>query len=251
MAKDYIVEQLKKTFKGRETFSREELYLFYSRFEPNLKETTFRWRIYQLKEKKIVTPISRGLFSFDYKPVFKPEICENERKIYSKIDKQFPTLQQCIWSTKVLNDFMVHQPGRFLTIFEIENEALEPVFHFLKDLNIRNVFLQPEEKEMERYVYDAEFPIIIQSLISKTPTQKVKGITTITLEKMIVDIYSDKKLFNAFQGNELVNIINNAFHHYSIDFTKLFSYAKRRRKETDLMEYLSQQTNIPHSIFND
>lgn len=251
MAKDFIIEQLKKVFKGRDTFSRDELYHFYSQFEPDLKETTFRWKIFQLKEKKIITPLSRGLFSFEYKPVFKPEISEIERKIYNKIGKQFPTLKQCMWSTKVVSGFMVHQPGRFVTILEVENDALEPVFHFLKDISIHNVFLQPEEKEIKRYVFEAESAIILQSLISKAPTQKIKGITTITIEKMIVDIYCDRKLFNAFQGSELINIINNAFHRYAIDFTKLFSYAKRRRKETDLMEYLLQQTDIPQNIFND
>lgn len=251
LAKSFTIEQLKETLKGQNTFSREELYHFYSQFEPDLKETTFRWRVFQLKGKKIITPLSRNLFSFNYKPLFKPEIKEMERKVYNKINKQFPTLKQCIWSTKVVSEFMVHQPGRFVTILEVENDALEPVFHFLKDINIRNIFLQPEEKEIERYVFEAESPIILQSLVSKAPTQKLKGLTTITIEKMIVDIYCDWMLFNAFQGNELINIIHNAYHRYAIDFTKLLSYARRRRRETDLMEYLSQKTDIPQNIFND
>lgn len=251
MAKDFIIDQLKKEFKGRGTFSREELYNFYSQFEPDLKETTFRWRIYQLKEKGVFTPLSRGLFSSDFKQLFKPEIDGDERKIYNKIDKQFPNIRQCIWSTKVISEFMLHQPGRFFTVLQVENDALESVFHFLKDIGIRNVFLQPDEKEIERYVFEAESAIILQSLISKAPTQKITKLTTTTIEKIIVDIYCDKKLFGAFQGSELINIINNSYHRYAINFTKLFSYAKRRRREIDLKEYLSQQTEIPLSIFND
>lgn len=251
MAKDFIIEQLKKEFKGRDIFSRDELYQFYSKFEANLKETTFRWRVYHLKEKKIITPLSRGLFSFEYKPLFIPEIDENDKKTYEKIYKQFPTLKQCIWSTKIISEFMLHQPGSFVTILEVESDALEPVFHYLKDINVRNVFLQPNEKEIDRYVFEAESAIILHALISKAPIQRMKKITTITIEKMIVDVFCDKKLFNAFQGSELSNIINNAYHHYAINFTKLFIYAKRRGKESDLREYLSQQTEISQSILND
>ena len=113
------------------------------------------------------------------------------------------------------------------------------------------VFIQPEGKEIERYIYETESTIILQSLISKAPTQKVDTIPTITLEKMLVDIYCDKKLFAAFNGSELIHIINNAHSRYSIDFTKLLNYAKRRRREVDILEFLSTKTNIPKSVLND
>lgn len=251
MAKDYITEQLRRQFEGRESFSRDELFAFYRQIEPELKENTFRWRIYLLKTKKIISTISRGLLTLTYKPLFEPETGETERKIYAKIEKQFPALKQCIWSTKAVNEFMLHIPGKFITILQVEKEALEPVYEFLKEQNFRNVFIQPGEKEIERYIYETDTAIILQTLISKSPTQKVKTISTITIEKMIVDLYCDKKLFSAFQGSEFVLIINNAYSRYSIDFTKLFGYAKRRRKESYLKEFLLSKTDIPKSILND
>jgi 7-cyano-7-deazaguanine synthase in queuosine biosynthesis len=66
-----------------------------------------------------------------------------------------------------------------------------------------------------------------------------------------VDLYCDKKLFAAFQGSEFIHIINNAYKRYSIDFTKLFHYAKRRRKEIELVAFFSDKTDIPNSILND
>lgn len=251
MAKDFIIEQLKRKFKERESFSREELFDFYRQFEPDLKEPTFRWRIYHLKTKKIISSISRGLFTLSYKPAFKPNIGETERKISTKIEKHFPDLMQCIWSTHIVNEFMLHIPGKFITILQVEKNALDPVYEFLKEQNFRNVYIQPEEKEIERYIYETGSAIILQSLISKAPTQKVKKVVTTTIEKMIVDLYCDKKLFRAFHGNELVHIINNAYSRYSIDFTKFFSYAKRRRKEIEIMEFLSDKTDIPKNILND
>lgn len=251
MAKDFIIEQLKKEFKGKESFSREELFDFYSQFELDVKETTFRWRIHHLKANKIITAIKRGLFTFSYKPVFTPEIGEVEKKISGKIEKQFDQLKYCIWSTKITHEFMLHIPGKCITILQVEKDALEPVYSFLKGENIRNIFIEPEDKEIDRYIYEAENAIVLQSLVSKSPIQKVKKTSTITLEKLIVDIYCDKKLFAAFQGSELIHIIDNAYNRYSIDFTKLFNYSKRRRKETEMMELLSSKTNIPNTILND
>lgn len=251
MAKKYIIERLKKEFNERESFSRKELFDFYLQFEPDLKETTFRWRIYDLKKSKIITAIKRGFFSLSFKPAFKPEIGELEKKISGKIEKQFGKLKYCIWSTKIAYEFMLHIPGKFITILQVEKDALEPVYSFLKEENIRNIFIEPEDKEIDLYIYETETAIVLQSLVTKSPTQKVKEVETTTLEKLIVDFYCDKKLFAAFQGSELVHIINNAYNRYSIDFTKLFNYSKRRRKEAEMMELFSNKTDIPNSILND
>ncbi len=248
---DFITEQVKTKFKDKDSFSGEELFDLYRQFEPDLKETTFRWRIYDLKKKKIIAQISRRLFTLAYKPIFKPEVDEIERKIYSKIEKQLPGIKQCIWSTKTVNEFMLHIPGRFLTILQVEKEAIEPVYAFLKEQNFRNVYIEPEEKEIERYLYDTETTIILQSIISKAPTQKNNKTSTTTIEKIIVDLYCDKQLFSAFQGNEFIHIVNNVYGRYSIDFTKLFSYARRRNKEKDLKEFFLDRTNIAKSILHD
>lgn len=251
MVNDFITERLKNEFKGRVSFSREELFEFYRQFEPDLKESTFRWRIYDIKNKHLITAISRGLFTLSFKPTFKPNVDSTEKKIFSKIIKQFPSLKLCIWSTQIINEFMLHIPGKNITILQVEKEALEPVYRFLKDQNFRNVFIQPNEKEIERYIYETDMAIVLQPLVSKSPTQIVNSVAVITLEKLIVDLFCDKKLFGAYQGTELVHIINNAYKRYSIDFTKLFHYAKRRRQETKLLDFFLNKTDIPNSILND
>ena len=68
---------------------------------------------------------------------------------------------------------------------------------------------------------------------------------------MIVDIYSNKKLFEAFQGSELLHIINNAIKKYAINTTTLLNYANRRSKRDDIEGYLIQKTALPKMIFND
>lgn len=251
MTKDIIIEQLRKRFGKRISFSRQELYAFYTEFKPDLKETTFRWIIYNLKEKQIITSISRGLFTLSFKPFFKPAPDKSEKKIFTVIEKQFTALKFCIWSTRIVSEFMLHVPVKHITILQVEKEALEPVYDFLKTQRLGDIFIQPEEKEIERYIYESDKAIVLLPLVSKSPLQKVNKVRTTTLEKLIVDLYSNKKLFAAFQGSELAHIVNTAYNRYAIDFTTLFHYANRRRKDVDLRIFLKDKTDIPNHILND
>ncbi|MBW7847159.1 MAG: hypothetical protein H3C41_03640 [Bacteroidales bacterium] len=250
MAND-IIEQLRKRFGKRQSFSRQELYAFYTEFNPDLKETTFRWIIYNLKKKQIISSISKGLFTLAFKPVFKPNIEKATKIIYLSIEKQFPMLKFCVWTTQIVSEFMLHVLAKHITILQMEREALEPVYDFLKTKKIGDIFIQPKEKEIERYIYESDNAIVLLPLVTKSPLQKIDEVQTTTLEKLIVDLFSDKKLFAAFQGSELIHIINTAYNRYAIDFTTLVHYANRRRKDVDLKNFLKDKTDIPKNILND
>lgn len=251
MSTDFIIKHLLERFKNRKSFTRKELYAFYCEFEPELKETTFRWRIYDLKEKRIISSLATGLFTLEYVPNFYPAVSDSNKKLHEVLSKQFIGLKLCIWSTQILNEFMLHLPGKFYTILEVEKDGLEPVFHYLQDIKMGDVFLQPSEMELERYVKEKEGAVVLKSLISKAPVQVLDGVPTITLEKLIVDIYSDEKTFATYQGSELAHIINNAYNKYALDLSKLYAYAKRRGKEDVLKEYLTKETDIANTILND
>jgi hypothetical protein len=251
LTKNFILEQLIEKFKEERFFKRESLLAFYRQFDPDLKESTFRWRLHQLKAKKIITPITKDLFTLSSKPDFRPVSGEFESKVSYLIEKQFPGLKYCIWSSKSVNEFMLHLPGTFITILHVEKDALEPVYEFLKSQHKGAVYFQPDEKVINRYIFEAELPIILQSLISKAPLQKVGKIVSITIEKMIVDLFCEKNLFVAYQGSELVHIINSAYERYAVNFTTLLHYARRRGRELDLKHFLKEKTDIPKVIFND
>ena len=251
MERDVIIEQLRKRFGKRQSFSRQELYDFYTEFKPDLKETTFRWIIFNLKEKQILTSISKGLFTLSFKPVFKPNIDKAIKRIYTSVEKQFSTLKFCLWTTEFASEFMLHITAKHITILQMEKEALEPVYAFLKTKKLGNTFIQPEEKEIERYIYESDKAIVLLPLVSKSPLQNIDSVQTTTIEKLIVDLFSDKKLFAAYQGAELAHIVNTAHSRYAIDFTTLFHYANRRRKDVELKKFLKDKTDIPSNILND
>ncbi len=244
MPKDFIIEQLKQRFMGQPHISREELLHFYRSFEPDLKEATFGWRIYALKEKNLLKPVRKGVYTLSVKPQFHPAIDTKLKELSNKIGKQFPFAKYCVWNTRWLNEWMIHQPGRFLTIVEVETSATESAFYFLKDNNFKNVFLNPDEEVLERYIYEESETIIVKTLVSKSPLKKEKKIPVPAAEKILVDLFIDKKIFAPFQGSELVHIFNNVYKQYALNMTKLLAYAKRRTKEHELLDFITKNTQL-------
>ncbi len=248
MANKVIIEQLQKRFKGKDYFTRKELFNFYNEIEP-LNEITFRWRLFELKEKKIVRLLNSNIFTFDTLPEYHPQVSNENKKLINLLIKQFPGLKLSIWSTQILNEFMLHLPSNSFTILEVEKDALEPVFHYLQDKNKINVFFQPTEKEIALYINNKKNVVILKRLITKSPLQTIDSVTTVTLEKIIVDVFSEKKLFEAYQGSELLHIVNNAFKKYALNATTLLNYATRRSQRENIEGYLIQKTNLPNIIF--
>jgi hypothetical protein len=238
-----LENRLIEEFKDKESFSREELFQFYRYFEPELKEGTFGWRIYDLKNRNIIKPLKRGLYVISCKPKYKPDISPNLLKIAKQLSEKFDEVKHCLWETVWLNEFVQHQTSKTTLFIEVEKGFEETLFYALKDNMHREVFLNPDEKAIDFYIAESNQPVIIKKLLTRAPLMKrtenkVKFYTP-TLEKILVDLFAEERLFYYLQGGELMYIYENALSNYTINFTKLFSYAKRREKEYDIKQFMT------------
>ena len=238
-----IENTLIEEFKDRETFSREELFEFYKSFEPNLKEGTLGWRIYDLKEKNIIKTLKRGLYKISYRQRYRPEISPELFKLAKTVGSKFEEVRFCLWDTSWLNEFLQHQSNKFMLIVEIEKGFEESLFYDLKDNSKHEVFLNPHEREINLYINESKQPVVIKKLITRSPLnrmieKKVK-LPTPQLEKILVDLFAEEKLFHCLQGSEMIHIYENALNIYSINFTRLFSYAKRRDRDREIKQFLT------------
>jgi hypothetical protein len=198
-----------------------------------------------------------------YRPnrTFEPLINERIEALNAVLSKDFPLLNSCIWTTEWLNEWTIHQSVRTYTIVEVEDNACESVFYHLRDKGFKNVFLEPDALLMERYVSDAENPIIVQKLVGRSPltfaklgnlknpltkrfplrsahTSKSMAVKVPTLEKILVDIFCDNIVLFAYKGQEQDQIFKSIFNDYAIDMRTLFSYAERRKRKVQLTQYL-------------
>lgn len=241
----FYEKQVLEHFEKKKNFSREELFNFYSTFEPELKEGTFGWRIYDLKRKNIIQSVGKGIYTICKTPSYLPTLSKTSERLAKLLFKGFSDIGHCVWETSWLNEFSNHQAITNFIIVEVEKELVDSVFYYLKDNNIKDLFLQPDEKEMEKYVIEKENPVVLKCLITRSPVQKVKDkklqINVPQLEKILVDLYCDRDIFYFYAGKELENIFENAIDRYPIDFSRLLNYAKRRGKGPEIEEFISKK----------
>ena len=206
-----IENRLIEEFKNRDSFSREELFDFFRSFEPNLKEGTFGWRIHDLKNKNIIKSIKRGVYIICYKPKYKPELSKEILKISKKISERFEDVKYCIWDTAWLNEFSQHQSSKQMILIEIEKEFTESLYYELKDNFKYDLFLNPDKTAIDFYVSESDQPVVIKRLITRSPiekrTEKRVKLYTPLIEKILIDVFSEDKLFYFYQGSELIHIL--------------------------------------------
>jgi hypothetical protein len=52
---------------------------------------------------------------------------------------------------------MLHQPGRFYQLIEVEKDGMESLFYSLKDKNL-SVYMDPSPELIRRYLIDEKEP---------------------------------------------------------------------------------------------
>lgn len=239
----FQIEKLKNRFKSRNSFSLDELHEFYKEFEPELNRSTLRWRIYELKDKGVLRSVKRGWYSIHEKDLWHPVISEDLREMYDSVHQEFPYLEACIWTTQWLVSFFHHVPIGYLNIIDTEKGTEESVFNFVREQFQVPVMLNPTEKEIHNYIDWNRDHVIVRTLISQSPLVEINGVKIPKLEKIMVDLYSDVKLFELIQGRELTIVNQNLFDKYAINWSTLKRYAIRRNRWNDLRNYLTDKIN--------
>lgn len=233
-----IENQINTYFETRDKISRDELVALIKKDFANWTDNTINIYLSILQKKGIIHSLSRGMYALGNEETFQPHPNNKLVKIAAVINKTFPFVKYCVWESAWLNDLMRHQTFKNFTIVEVEKVASEQVFKQL-NTNFPNVFINPDEKTIERYIGSLDNAIIIKNLNSEAPIQKWNNINVPTLEKILVDIIADDELFAAQQG-ELEFIFKSAFDKYNINESKMKRYASRRNREAEI----KNQTNI-------
>lgn len=233
-------------FRGHTYITKEDIERYFLEKEPGLKDGTLRWRIYHLKERRILRPVKRGVYSLDTSEKripFDPPASRQLDNLYRIYFKNFKMETCALWSTEWLAQFMELQPTHNFIVFEIDKELTHPLFFHLQEEK-KEVFLDPDAAMMRDYVLAKKNPAIVRPLITRAPLQKTSnGLPVASLEKILVDLFCDQDLFISYQGTELKNIYTNAWKNYLLNLSTLINYARRRKREKSLMDFL--RTHIP------
>jgi hypothetical protein len=253
------IDSFTQQFSSPQSVSKADLRDFFRFRDPNLTEQAFRRILYGLEKQNLITPTGRGTFlcqprllpQFTQKKKFLPALSSWIQKVNAEIKETFPYLDYLLWETQVLHALMLHQPGQNQIILETEKDTEEAVFNHFSSLYPGQIFLAPDRTMLERYVMQQPETILVSKLISQTPMgKKIGGVPYAKLEKILVDLLVDEETYFIYQGQELVNIFENAFAQYWIDERSLLRYAGRRNAIAKLQLFISTQTHIELEYFH-
>jgi len=248
--KPEIVKKLEQYLRShQDMITREELYWFLNQYYGKLKETTFRWRVYELKAQGILYSAQKDIFKLsNQKSEYKPFVHEQMLLINSIIKKEFKDIKYCIWNTDWFNKFSRHQTSKRSVIVEAERDLLKSVFHKLQDRGLTDIYINPTSDVFDNYIADKSESIIVKPLITKAPLQTYDNIIIPKLEKMLVDLFCEKYILAAYQGHEMKVIFENVINNYNLNYSSLFNYTRRRKKEDELKQYLKQEALLKDEL---
>lgn len=225
---DLHLEKFKETFGNIECLKANDIYAFYASFTPNISHSTVNWRINTLTKNGLIQRIGRGAYRIGSANYFTPQISAKMFKINATIKRKFPYLEYCIWHISEINNLAQHLINKDICYLEVERDAVESVYLFLKD-NYNYVLLSNSGDN----IFFGQSLIVVKHLITGAPLQTIKNVPVITIEKLLVDVYSDKE-FQFLRGYELTHVFNAAYSKYTINSNRMLRYASRREKRKEI-----------------
>ncbi len=229
------------------TFQRKELLRDIVGGQTGIKERAIDLQIKRFVASGTLLREARGEYRLagDNLPEFVCVPSESEKNIFLKLKDKFPLLEMCVWSPRVLANFMLHVPDIGYTLIDVEKDGMEPVFNALQSMNIgRNILFAPSPKDCERYLTGSD-AVVVRQLVRQSPLTFVNGCTVPRIEKILVDAIGDNELQFA-SGSEIYNIYEYARERNNVNMSKLMRYASRRNRQ-DMVEQIINANNYDRS----
>jgi len=244
--------ELREAFSGAMSVQKSELRKYFMQYSQPATEQAFRRFLYALQREQTVISIGAGVYAFGEKESlpakskkrFSPSWSQELKALNRAVKEEFPFAQYLVWETRVLHEFITHQPGQNILIVQPEKDICETVFNHLSILHPNKVFLEPDHEMMTRYVLRQPNNVIISRLITQSPKKINSELPFPKLEKILVDVFVDKDMFYYFQGKSMIQIFKNAIASYWVNEKSLMRYAGRRGASLPLRDFLQGKIQV-------
>lgn len=216
---------------NREYFRFADLFSYLNNlFE--ISKVTLAWYLRGMVNDNSLFKLGRGIYTSRNVQTrqYIPRLGNKSVKLAKKISENFPFVTVSVFDGNVLADFQHHISSNELHYIEVDREAMESVFHFLKQQGYL-AYLQPDKVFMYNNIDLSKEAFVVKPLISESPLTEYRGVKTPKLEKILVDILCDDDM-DYLQGSEWNRIFDNANDKYSISRTAMLRYASRRNAKT-------------------
>ena len=247
MAVDKNYTELIAYFSSKEYFTKEDFNTYIKDKGFSINNKALLLRIHRLKQKGIIQSVARGKYTISKKPTYSPEPDKFIRKVNKLFLSEYDELDYCTWSTKCLHELMLHIPVQSFYVFETEKDICEATFYLLKDNGV-NAYYEPNQEQIDKYILPEKESIIIRHLVSRAPYHTIEKIRMASIEKILVDLYCDSEIYYIYGGSELKRIYENVLRYYTINFSTLFQYVERRKRDKEIRAFILN--NFGHIVKN-
>ena len=228
-----------RRLKKAEMFSREEYYAAVQDSGKTLSEDALSYSLRKAVDNGVIMHVGRDQYAFaDNKALYDYEYSEVARAVASEIQNSYPVADYRILELMQMNPFVNHQFAHNTVFVYVEKDLVEFVFDSLKLLYPGKILLKPTIENYYRYLVDDEIVVL------RLPSESPKGKTEIwhsCIEKVLVDMYSDKILASLISESEYKEVYEEVFRRYYIDVKSMLRYARRKgaydRYREILMKY--------------
>ena len=226
--------------KPGQQYSHSELLNLLQKQRPDMSAQSMQWVMSSLLKNRQLDHPGYNQYSRPGKMpeiTYHPEYSELAKELISRISNEYSAVQFTLFETIQLNEFLNHLISQNTIFLQVDPDVQEFVFLYLRECGYSNIMIKPDLDSFHRYW--GQNCIVIHNLLSEAPLNKDNP-HEITLEKMLVDITSDKLLMSSYDYSEYPSILKQAISQYQINQPRMLRYARRRSKEEILSGILKQ-----------
>ena len=162
-------------------------------------------------------------------------------KLAAFMSKEYPLAGVRILEFTQYNEFVNHLLGHNTILLSVEKDIMSFIFDALQEQYPSKVLLHPSVDDF--HLYRQDDTIIVEPLLTESPRSS-QGPWQTGLEKLLVDLLTDKYLRSSISESEYPLIYETAFERYTVDERKLFRYARRRNAAQKIRQLIKDKTSI-------
>lgn len=234
---DWYETAVKKMVQN-ELYSHKTLVTLLCQEKPGLSPGGYHWAIEKLVQRGDLVKKGYGEYSVSngqHLRTYVPTYSAHALSLTKELSEKYPHVVFTVFETVLLNSFLNHLIGQNTVFFQIEKESSVHVFRYFQEEDHKNVLYKPSLKDYLLY-WDSG-TIVITDLVTEAPLRNDEP-HSIMLEKMLVDICSDKLIASTFSRAELPDIFEQAGDRYILDRPRMMRYARRRHREDEIRKYI-------------
>ena len=225
-----------------EKFSRQDYILAYKDQFGESNIYTIEYALRKAVSKGEIIHVGRDQYAVsDKRRNYQYKYSEAAVQIASVIREEYPNVDFRVFELTQLNAFVNHLLAHNTIFVSVENDVIDFVFDTLRNEYPGRVMLKPKIEEYYRYLVDDQIVIL------RLPTETPKGTGEVwhsRIEKILVDIVTDKLMISMIPESEYANIYEDAFGKYVIEYSALKRYANRRGALEKLRNVIKEYTDI-------